>query len=129
MPPKGVSREDESPPTLIPSWGEKKRLWRAGVQISTAGFLMLRYADFNSKTRICCPTLPLPAMEKAHPSDQGSNAMVLEETPGLTPGHRRGVINHTLSDRSKAEAIKAEAIKACWSPVRRIFFQAKTTIV
>lgn len=35
----GVSREDESPPTLIPSWGEKL-LWRAGVQISTAGFLM-----------------------------------------------------------------------------------------
>lgn len=62
----GVSREDESPPTLIPSWREKL-LWRAGVQISTAGFLMLRYEDFNSKTHICFSTLPLPGMEKPIP--------------------------------------------------------------
>lgn len=70
---KGVSGEDESPPTLIPSWGEKL-LWRAGVQISTAGLPMLRYADVNSKTHICCSTLPLPGMEKSIP-------LIKEATP------------------------------------------------
>lgn len=48
--------------------------------------------------------------------------MIMEETPGLTPGHRRGLINQTLSDRSKQNQSKRAG------PQQTDLFQAKTTI-
>lgn len=53
--------------------------------------------------------------------------MIMEETPGLTPGHRRGLINQTLSDRSKQNRSKQNQSKRA-GPQQTDLFQAKTTI-
>lgn len=54
--------------------------------------------------------------------------MIMEETQGLTPGHWRGLINQTLSDRSKHNRSKQNHSKHA-GPQQTDLFQAKTTIV